>query len=689
MYTHAQTIRLYHIGICRKLRACIVQIAVILALAFTHTSIYAQINAEQAVTVGRNSMYFEDYMLAIQYFNRAISAKPYLALPYFYRAVAKFNLEDYRGAAEDAGRAIELNPFLSDAWEVRGVARQNYDDNAGAISDYDHALALLPRNRQILFNKAMAQTALKKYAAADSTFSELLEHYPRFESAYLGRARERLEAPGTDTVVALKDIAKALEINPSSFNGHAMAAELAMRRGAAYNDTAMCHLEKAIKLRPNIAGLYINRAYLKYNKDDYDGALDDFDHAIALEPYNTVALFNRGLLETEVSDYDKARADFDRVLSLEPDNVRARYQRAYINGQQRRYGKAIDDINYVIKAFPDFPSGLYMRSEFYRHSGDTRRAEADYNRAVALSRKLRPDAQGKVESDYTPTELSDDEVARRRFATLLTVEQQQPIDAEYNNPDIRGKVQDRNISIEPQGWVEISYYNAPTELQTTTYFMKDVDMLNATGALRNKVMVTSNVPGSLDDTMAQRHFTSIEDYTSYMATHTPRAVDFVGRAMDYMTLRDYDAAIKDLDRAIALKNDYALTYILRAQARHHKLSLPADDKEGTDATTRTALRHATYNEILSDLDNALRLDPTNAFAWYDKACLYIESGLDSEALEAINRAIEIKDDFGEAFFNRGYLYMRMGNTKAGAADLGRAGELGVPGAYNLLKRLTQ
>ena len=330
-----------------------------------------------------------------------------------------------------------------------------------------------------------------------------------------------------------------------------------------------------------------------------------------------------------------------------------------------------------------------MRSEFYRHNGDIRRAGADYNRAVALSRKLRPDAQGKVESDYTPDELSDDEVARRRFATLLTVEQQQPIDAEYNNPDIRGKVQDRNISIEPQGWVEISYYNAPTELQTTTYFMKDVDMLNATGALRYKVMVTSNVPSSLDNTMTQRHFTSIEDYTSYMATHTPRAVDFIGRALDYLTLRDYDAAIKDLDRAIALKDDYALVYILRAQARHHKLSLPASDRESTDATARAAMRRAIYDEILSDLSNALRLDPTNAFAWYNKACLYIELELDNEALDAINHAIELKDDFGEAFFNRGYLYMRMGNTKAGAADLGRAGELGVPGAYNLLKRLTQ
>ena len=63
-------------------------------------------------------------------------------------------------------------------------------------------------------------------------------------------------------------------------------------------------LEDALKKSIDV----VTTGSLKYNKDDYDGALDDFDHAIALEPYNTVALFNRGLLETEVSDYDKARA---------------------------------------------------------------------------------------------------------------------------------------------------------------------------------------------------------------------------------------------------------------------------------------------------------------------------------------------------------------------------------------------
>ena len=55
---------------------------------------YAQINAEQIVRVGQNALYFDDYVLSIQYFNRAIAAKPYLAQPYLYRAIAKLNLED-------------------------------------------------------------------------------------------------------------------------------------------------------------------------------------------------------------------------------------------------------------------------------------------------------------------------------------------------------------------------------------------------------------------------------------------------------------------------------------------------------------------------------------------------------------------------------------------------------------------
>ena len=53
---------------------------------------HAQVNAEQVLNIGRNVLSMEDYLLAIQYFNLAIKAKPYLADAYFFRGLAKLSL---------------------------------------------------------------------------------------------------------------------------------------------------------------------------------------------------------------------------------------------------------------------------------------------------------------------------------------------------------------------------------------------------------------------------------------------------------------------------------------------------------------------------------------------------------------------------------------------------------------------
>ena len=58
----------------------------------------AQVNTDHMMRVGRNALYFSDYVLAINYFSQAINAKPYLAEAYYFRAMAKYNLGDYVGA---------------------------------------------------------------------------------------------------------------------------------------------------------------------------------------------------------------------------------------------------------------------------------------------------------------------------------------------------------------------------------------------------------------------------------------------------------------------------------------------------------------------------------------------------------------------------------------------------------------
>ena len=72
---------------------------ILLAILLLPTLLYAQINTERVMTIARNALYFEDYVLSIQYFNQVINAKPYLYEPYFFRALAKINLDDFQAVS--------------------------------------------------------------------------------------------------------------------------------------------------------------------------------------------------------------------------------------------------------------------------------------------------------------------------------------------------------------------------------------------------------------------------------------------------------------------------------------------------------------------------------------------------------------------------------------------------------------
>ena len=75
------------------------------------------------MTIARNALYFEDYVLSIQYFNQVINAKPYLYEPYFFRGLAKINLDDFQGAEADCNAAIQRNPFVVGAYQIRQYPR--------------------------------------------------------------------------------------------------------------------------------------------------------------------------------------------------------------------------------------------------------------------------------------------------------------------------------------------------------------------------------------------------------------------------------------------------------------------------------------------------------------------------------------------------------------------------------------
>lgn len=653
---------------------------------------HAQINADQVLRVGQSSLYLEDYVLAIQYFNQVAAARPYWAQPYFYRAIAKLSLDDLIGAEADATLAIERNPFITGCYEVRGVARQNMGRHAEAVADYDKALEQLPENRNLLFNKALAQQDMNDFEGAEATFNTLLRAYPRYDNGYVGRGRLLLEKG--DTVAAMADIDKALQLNKNATNAYVLRSEIAIKTHGDYQ-AALADMDEAIKLQPRATPFFINRAFLRYNLNDYFGAMADYDYAIQLDPLNTAALFNRGLLRAEVHDNNKAIDDFTRVLDLDRNNFHALYNRAILRKEIADYRGAVDDIDRVIAAYPDFAGAIFLRSECKRMMGDMASAERDYRKSMALSRSASggvPSDKEEADSMATRRETSEDVAAR--FTTLLTLENTADIKEEFHTPGLKGRVQDRNINVEIEPMFSLAFYMTTTEIKQSPYFIKEVDDLNSARVLRFVLMPTNHEPKLTDNEAIDRHFASIDYYNSYIGAHTPRAADFFGRAMDHYTLRNYDAATADFTHAIETAPDFTLAYFMRANSIYKGARSGAHD---TDADSRQQMKipglparqapPTGIHEALADINRVIELSPRMAFARFNKGNLLFESGDLTSAIAAYTDAIELKPDFGEAYYNRGYIYLKLGNREAGVADLSKAGELGVVPSYNLLKRM--
>lgn len=96
-------------------------LVVAISISIATATTYAQISAEQTLYIGQQLIDSEDYALAVQYLGKTIQAKPYLAEPYYLRALAKMMLGDYAGAQADCSSAIDRNPYIRDQYRVRGL----------------------------------------------------------------------------------------------------------------------------------------------------------------------------------------------------------------------------------------------------------------------------------------------------------------------------------------------------------------------------------------------------------------------------------------------------------------------------------------------------------------------------------------------------------------------------------------
>ena len=638
----------------------------------------AQINTDRMMSVARTALYFDDYVLSIQYFNQVINAKPYLAEPYFYRAVAKLSLEDYRGAEQDCSQALDRNPFVVNAYQVRGLSRVYQNKYEEAMADFREGLRRDPTNTAMRHNLILCLMRLDRNEEAVMAADTLIESSPKYAPAMAMRS-DLLWEQG-DSLGALEWVNKAVDVNrydPSMLHRRGVMLARMERYEEAESD-----LDRAIYLDPGDAGSYITRAMVRYCRDNLNGALSDYDMCIRIDPGNVTGHYNRGNLRAQIGDDNRAIEDFDIVIAAEPDNLMAVFYRGILRDQTGDYRGAEQDITRVLEEYPQFTQGYQMRSEVREKLGNHRGAEADamvvlqeqnrrFNNAMGYSSDDEKEDNGKTR------EKSDKNVRNyRKIIVDDNLENATGYASEY-----RGKVQNRNVDVKYLEPYRFTFYKDNSQTVNTVHSSKAVEELSSSGCFMSELLL-ENREVQLTQRQIDRLFADIGLRTQYLSDNTANAgCLLLARAVDFALLQDFTNAESDLNQAVMVDPDNWAVWFCRAQVRARSVEIRRAEQEND--------REVGYQSVLRDLTRAIDLEPGFAYAYYNRGTIYAMSNDMPAALVDLDKAIELDETLAEAWYNRGLVLVLMNRMDEAFRDLSRAGELGLYSAYNIIKRFSK
>lgn len=666
------------------------RIAYILLLCIAISPAYAQLNTDRITAIGRNALYFEDYVLSIQYFNQVIHLKPYLSEPYLYRAIAKIQLEDYQGALRDCNAAIERNPFSPGAYYTRGYIYRQLHMLNEAESDYSEALKFAPENRTYMLLRADTRAMQEHYEEALTDINQLIKREP--QSASIWSEKGRVCLLKGDTLNALEAFTNAAQYdrtNPAVWSALGVI-QLMLKN----DDEAYTHLTQAINMGSKWAGDYINRGIIAYRRHNYRAALADYTQAVKIAPNDAECYYNRGIMRQEVGDYNQALEDLNTAISLAPHKTEMRYQRGLIQMQLRKWNHVISDMDSLIAKYPYFLPSYYLAAQAKTQLG--KQADAFRYRQKAQELEARKDeiqAQQAItpNTDLLIADAQPQKKDHRKEFSSSTAQNQPELTEEEQKYDskTRGSIQKQHQNIVNEPNIVLTYYHQDLSLRRTNYYHPSVEYINKNNILPS-ILRFATQEIALTAEMVNFHFSEIarlstriiEQEIADQPNDTIITSLYLSRAIEFAIVQDYTSAIDDCTRAAlhAHKHLEPIIYFCRANWRYRLLEYQRaiGEQQATNAMD--------FDIMLKDYDQVIKLLPDFSFAYYNKANILCAQREWKDAIRYYTLAIEQDNDFAEAYLNRGLTYIYTGEIEKGLHDLSKAGELGIYQAYNMITR---
>ena len=125
---------------------------------------------------------------------------------------------------------------------------------------------------------------------------------------------------------------------------------------------------------------------------------------------------------------------------------------------------------------------------------------------------------------------------------------------------------------------------------------------------------------------------------------------FTSAGVTHLQQGQYDRAIRDFDRALAIRPGMVVAWRNRGLAHRNK---------------------GDFERAIADYDQAILLAPGDARLFTDRGLAYLAMSDDSHAIQDFDRAVALKPDLAPALEHRGRAHFLAGNLAQAAADLQR------------------
>jgi tetratricopeptide (TPR) repeat protein len=523
-----------------------------------------------------------------------------------------------------------------------------------------------------LYMKALGALKANKFGDARNYLNKVIKLDSTFEEAYYNRALALTELGEYD--LALTDYSKSIELGEKladSYNHRGLTkVKLFDFHGAVID------YDKAITYDSSRAEIYFNRAVAKISNKDFQGALRDLQTAKIKETGNDIdsttenymealALYDAAEIKVKENDFSQALNLYDKAINMAPDQAYFVYKRGLCKAKNEDKSGSVKDYKKSVQMNKKLAEAYYELGKVKLNEKDFDGAINEFDNALDANKDFIIAYQNrgiaKMEIQNYEAALLDLDVSKNAYVS--DAESKKSLDVVtlylrgkcYNK---LGKYEDASSELSKSLELAPNYYNAlydaayaKSKLNKIVESNKDLD----SSITHNHNKVDCYELKGLNNNKSGDYEKAISYYTQAFVLDSTKINLIYARAEIKVKTGDLAGAEKDYNMGISKDLKYNATLPKGESKNNSSASI------SYNLIKRSVIKSKLNKgpEALADCNQAIKLTPTNADAYYQRGNINDQLEFPKAAIADYSKSIDLAPNNYKAYFNRALAYDNM------------------------------